>query len=118
MERTVIQKAMKGDAEAFEILYRETHDKGFSVAHSILKDNYEAEDVLQEAYISMYRKMNTLQNLNGFESWFYRIVRNEALDFLRKQRPEVFSSFEDGDTDDFNFAETIVSEYTPFNPEE
>ena len=76
MDRSVIQKAIDGNTEAFEMLYRETHDKGYSVAYSILKDSYEAEDILQEAYISMFQKINTLQNLNGFESWFYRIVRN------------------------------------------
>lgn len=118
MDRSIIQKAIGGSSEAFEVLYRETHDKGYSVAYSVLKDSYEAEDILQEAYISMYQKIDTLKNPNGFESWFYRIVKNEALDFLRKQRPEVFSSFENSDTDDFNFEDTIVSDYAPFDPEE
>lgn len=118
MDRSMIQKAIGGSSEAFEVLYRETHDKGYSVAYSVLKDSYEAEDILQEAYISMYQKIDTLKNPNGFESWFYRIVKNEALDFLRKQRPEVFSSFENSDTDDFNFEDTIVSDYAPFDPEE
>ena len=118
MDISIVKQAIDGDSVAFEKLYHETHDKGYSVAYSVLKDSYEAEDVLQESYVSMYCRLHTLDNLKSFEGWFYRIVKNEALDYLKKKRPQTFSSFESDENEDFVFEETIVSDYTEFSPEE
>lgn len=118
MDISIVKKAIDGDTDAFEKLYYHTHDKGYSVAYGVLKDAYESEDVLQEAYVSMYRRLNTLENLNVFEGWFYRIVKNEALDYLKKKRPQTFSSFESEENEDFVFEETLVSDYKEFSPEE
>lgn len=112
-----IEKAIAHDPAAFEKLYMQTHDKAYAIARSIVKDEFEAEDIVQEAYISMFRRLDTLKDHSQFQSWFGRIVRNEALDFLRKQRPELFSAFESDGNEDFCFEDTIESDYMMFDPE-
>lgn len=112
-----ISRAVHGDSRAFEELFLQTHDKAYSVAYHVLKDEYEAEDIVQDAYITMLEKVNTLEDTGRFESWFYRIVKNAALDQLRKRRPDPFANFQSDADPDFQFEDTIVSDYTPFDPE-
>lgn len=105
------------DPQAIEAVFLKTHDKAYSVAYHVLRDEYEAEDIVQDAYITMMEKVNTLNDSGRFESWFYQIVKNAALDQLRKRRPDPFSNFENDLDSDFRFEDTLVSDYTPFDPE-
>lgn len=116
IDSKVISAVMQGDPQAFEKVYLQTHDKAYSIAYRVLKDDYEAEDIVQEAYIKMIEQVSQLENPEKLESWFYRIVQNKALDFLRTSHNDTFSSFESEDTD-FSFSDTLVSDYTPFDPE-
>lgn len=116
MDSQTIAKVIQGDAQAFEAVYLQTHDKAYSIAYRVLKDDYEAEDIVQDAYIKMIEQISQLENPEKLESWFYRIVQNKALDFLRTSHNDTFSSFESEDTD-FSFSDSLVSDYTPFDPE-
>lgn len=80
----IIKRVLKGDADAFEIIMRRYNQRLFRIARSILKDEHEAMDVVQESYVKVYYQLDKFKGPNGFASWLSRIVSNEALMRLRK----------------------------------
>jgi len=117
MDKRIIDAAIAGDSVAFEQIYKATFPRAHSIAISIVKDDFEAYDIVQEAYIIMLQKLHTLEDPNALTAWFSRIVRNTAIDFVRKNRPALFADLEDSDEDAVPMAETISSEYCEFDPE-
>jgi RNA polymerase sigma-70 factor (ECF subfamily) len=73
-----------GDTSAFETLMRRHNRALFRTARAILKDDADAEDALQEAYIKAYRMMREFRGEARLSTWLGRIVANEALMRLRK----------------------------------
>jgi RNA polymerase sigma-70 factor (ECF subfamily) len=85
------------DQAAFEILMRRYNGKLFRVARAILKDDAEAEDALQDAYLDAYRHIGEYRGEARLTTWLTRIVINQALMRLRKhKRDRVVVPFEDG----------------------
>lgn len=76
------------DVARFETLMRQYNPRLFRVARSILKDDGEAEDALQEAYVQAYRKMADFRGDAEMGTWLTRIVINQALMQLRKRKRE------------------------------
>ena len=77
--------AARGDTGAFEALMRRHNRMLFRTARAILRDDAEAEDALQEAYIQAYRSLASFRGEAQVSTWLARIVANEALQRLRKQ---------------------------------
>lgn len=74
----------RGDAAAFEALYRATSSRLFGVCLRVLPDRAEAEDVLQEVYTTIWRKAGQFdQTRAGAMTWMAMIARNRAIDRLR-----------------------------------
>ncbi|WP_414596918.1 RNA polymerase sigma factor [Achromobacter sp. F4_2707] len=82
----LIEDILNGDAPAFEILMRRYNRRLYRAARSILKDDAEAEDALQEAYWKAYRAMATFNFDAQISTWLTRIVINESLGRLRQSR--------------------------------
>jgi RNA polymerase sigma-70 factor (ECF subfamily) len=81
---------------AFEALMRRYNSKLFRVARAILKDDAEAEDVLQDAYLDAYRHIRDFKGGAQVSTWLTRIVINQALMHLRRhKRDRVVESFGD-----------------------
>src|SRR5438874_2674896 len=78
-------RAAKGETRAFEALMRRHNRMLFRTARAILRDDAEAEDALQEAYIQAYRSLASFRGDAQLSTWLARIVANEALQRLRKQ---------------------------------
>ena len=76
------------DGAAFEALMRRHNSRLFRVARAILKDDAEAEDVLQEAYLDAYRNMSQFRGDAQLSTWLVRIVANRALMRLRQSKRE------------------------------
>ena len=74
-----------GDSAAFEILMRRYNRTLFRTARAILRDDAEAEDALQEAYLQAYQAIGGWRAEAKLSTWLARIVANEALMRLRKQ---------------------------------
>jgi RNA polymerase sigma-70 factor (ECF subfamily) len=74
------------DQRAFEALMRRYNTKLFRVARAILRDDAEAEDALQDAYLDAYRHISDFRGGSSLATWLTRIVVNHALMRLRKQR--------------------------------
>ena len=82
----VIRAAQRGDQDAFEQLVR-VYDQGvLRLAMNLLRSPEEARDVYQEAFLRVYRNLDTFRFDCSFHTWLYRIVTNICLDQLRKRK--------------------------------
>jgi RNA polymerase sigma-70 factor (ECF subfamily) len=89
-EEDAIRLAQQGNGAAFEQLYRRYSGRVFAVCQRIVKNDSEAEDLTQEAFLQLFRKIHTFRNEAKFSTWLYRLTTNLALMRLRKKRhPEV-----------------------------
>jgi RNA polymerase sigma-70 factor (ECF subfamily) len=84
-DNALIAQAAAGDARAFEALMRRYNRMLFRTARAILRDDAEAEDALQEAYLQAYRSLGSFRAEAKLSTWLARIVANEALMRRRKQ---------------------------------
>ena len=105
------KKVKKGDKKAFEELYKLTSSRAYFTALQICNDKQEAEDILQESYITALNKISSLERTESFMGWFNRIVVNKSKDFLRKKNPKLFSE------DDEWLLEGQSDESDKFSPE-
>jgi len=84
MTAELAARAAHGDDAAFEALMRRYNRMLFRTARAILRDDAEAEDALQEAYLQAYRALGSFRGDAELSTWLARIVANEALQRLRK----------------------------------
>jgi RNA polymerase sigma-70 factor, ECF subfamily len=84
----IVQRARRGDLLAFEELVREYQADAFRFAWHLTRQRELAEDVTQEAFIRAYRFLHGFRGDRKFGSWLFSIVRNCAMDALRRQRRE------------------------------
>jgi RNA polymerase sigma-70 factor (ECF subfamily) len=80
----VIARIQKGDTDALEIIMRRYNQRLYRIARSIVRDDHEAMDVLQDTYIKAYDHLHKFRGPNGFIHWLSRITTNEALMRIRK----------------------------------
>ena len=81
-------------------IVRQNNRRLFRVARSILKDDWEAEDAVQEAYVRGFSRLSEFEGRSSLSTWLTRIVVNEALGRLRKRRPSAdFADVERGVVD-------------------
>lgn len=81
----LITRVRAGDPAGFEMIMRRHNQRLYRLARGILRDGSEAEDVVQEAYVRSYEKLDDFVGPNGFGAWLGKIVVNEALGRLRKR---------------------------------
>jgi RNA polymerase sigma-70 factor (ECF subfamily) len=74
-------------AEEIEGLWREYHDRLLGFIASRVNDPATAEDIVQEVFLRMYTKMDTLKDSSKLRSWMYQIARNAIVDHYRSRRP-------------------------------
>jgi RNA polymerase sigma-70 factor (ECF subfamily) len=87
----LIARARAKDFAAFETLLGRYEDKVYRLAFRIVRNETDAKEILQETFVSIWRKLDTFKGDSQFGSWVYRIATNAALMRLRSQRrhPEV-----------------------------
>jgi len=76
MDRDLVERARSGDQAAFADLVHQVSDTLFGIARRILRDPGLAEDVLQDALVTVWRKLPHLREADRFEAWAYRILVN------------------------------------------
>ncbi len=81
----IARRIAAGDRDAFRLLMRRHNQTLYRTARSILKDDAEAEDAVQEAYLLAYRAMDGFRGDAKLSTWLVRIVANEAIGRLRKR---------------------------------
>jgi RNA polymerase sigma-70 factor, ECF subfamily len=78
--------AGNGDAAAFRTIMQRNNERLYRVARSVLANDGDAEDAVQEAYLKAYAKLNGFKGDAALSTWLTRIVLNEALERLRRRR--------------------------------
>ncbi|HJZ77166.1 MAG TPA: RNA polymerase sigma factor [Vicinamibacterales bacterium] len=84
----VVERVRNGETALFEILMRRHNQRVYRAARAIVKDDAEAEDVMQQAYINAFIHLKQFESRAQFSTWLTRITIYEALARRRKQRPE------------------------------
>jgi RNA polymerase sigma-70 factor, ECF subfamily len=82
----LVARIGRHEQAAFEILMRRNNSRLFRVARSILRDDAEAEDALQDAYLEAYRRIASFRGDAQLATWLTRIVINQSLMRLRRQK--------------------------------
>lgn len=82
-----IRQAQQGDAAAFESLYRLHNRRVYALCLRMIGDPTEAEDLAQEAFLQLFRKIHTFRGESAFSSWLHRLTANIVLMRFRKKRP-------------------------------
>ena len=85
-EAALIRAAQAGDSSAFERLVRQYDQNVLRLAMNLLRSPEDASDVYQEAFLRVYRNLNSFRFDCSFHTWLYRIVTNLCLDHLRKKK--------------------------------
>lgn len=83
-DRLLIERIKKKDHTAFRQLIDKYKDDALSLACAILKDQTDAEDVLQDTFIKVYSRIKSFKYQSAFYTWLYRIVVNNCYNALRK----------------------------------
>jgi RNA polymerase sigma-70 factor, ECF subfamily len=84
-EAEAIRLAQQGDAEAFERLYRLHGRRVYSLCLRMVGNTAEAEDLTQEAFLQLFRKIATFRGESAFSTWLHRLAVNVVLMKLRKK---------------------------------
>jgi RNA polymerase sigma-70 factor (ECF subfamily) len=84
-EAEAIEKAKQGDAEAFEVLYSLHKRRVYSLCLRMTANASEAEDLTQEAFLQLFRKIATFRGESAFSTWLHRMAVNVVLMQLRKK---------------------------------
>ena len=87
MDRELVQRAQRGDRDAYEALARASAGRLYTTAHRIVRDMDRADDAVQQTLVAMWRELPSLRDPDRFEAWTYRlVVRFCLLDARRARR--------------------------------
>ncbi|WP_342563170.1 RNA polymerase sigma factor SigW [Paenibacillus sp. FSL R7-0345] len=87
LEGRLTKLALKGDQRAFAELVELYKDKIYHLAYRMLNNRHEAEDIVQETFLRVYRNLDRYDDKQKFSTWIYRIGTNLCIDRLRKRKP-------------------------------
>jgi RNA polymerase sigma-70 factor, ECF subfamily len=90
-EAEAIERAKQGDAEAFQALYDRHKRRVYSLCLRMTANTAEAEDLAQEAFLQLFRKIGTFRGESAFSTWLHRLSVNVVLMHLRKKSLPVVS---------------------------
>jgi RNA polymerase sigma-70 factor (ECF subfamily) len=85
----LVQRARGRDEAAIRAIMQANNRRLYRIARGILRNDSEAEDVVQETYVRAFTHLESFRGDSTFATWLARIAMNEALGRLRKQRPSV-----------------------------
>jgi RNA polymerase sigma-70 factor (ECF subfamily) len=86
VDRDLVERARKGDREAFAVLVHQVSDSLYAVAYRILRDTGSAEDALQNALVLAWRRLPKLREPDRFEAWVHRILVHACYDESQRTR--------------------------------
>lgn len=88
-DATLVARARDGDVRAYERLVRRYEAPLFRLSMRMLAGRGDAEDVVQEVFLTVWRRLGQLQDDDAFVGWLYRMTTNRCLNVLRARRPTV-----------------------------
>jgi len=87
IEAHLARLALKGDQQAFAEIVGLYQDKLYHMAYRMLGSRQEAEDVVQDTFLRVYKNLDRYDDTMKFSTWIYRIATNLCIDRLRKRKP-------------------------------
>ncbi|MFL5681187.1 MAG: RNA polymerase sigma factor [Chloroflexota bacterium] len=99
MQRELVERAARGETEAFAALTRLTSDRLYAIAYRILRDQYLAEDALQQTLITIWNELPRLRDQDRFDAWAYRLIVRAAVAEARRERRGAAVPLLPGDAD-------------------
>jgi RNA polymerase sigma-70 factor, ECF subfamily len=113
-EYELILRCQAGNRQAFEELFNLYRDDVFRFSYLVVRDASLAQDVVQEAFLKVFRSIGKFQFRSSFKSWLYRVAVNEAITLLRRRKIK-----EDLDpTPDFSWSQGTPGAARDWQPEE
>lgn len=94
-DHDLVQRIQGGDARAFRMLFDRYHRRAFAVAVGVVKNEEDALDVVQEAFVKVHRNIDKFQGSSSFYTWLYRIIMNAAIDQVRRKRKHKTLEFDE-----------------------
>src|SRR5678816_556078 len=85
LDATLVERARGGDPAAFEELILRYEDKVYRLAMGMMKNREDALDAVQDAFLSVFRKLDTFKGESAFSTWLYRIAMNSVYMRLRSR---------------------------------
>ena len=124
-DRIYVIQAQLGDDDAFMTLVNRYSGRLLYYIRRLLEDEHRSNDALQDVWLTVYRKINTLHDASAFPVWLYRTARNRAIRLLRDESRYVFveqydeSALVDDDSEDLLFDDIgkLHSALTRLSPE-
>ena len=94
-DRELVDRAREGDPQAFRLLFERYRRRAYALAYGMLRNQDDALDVVQEAFIKAHRYLDKFEGNSSFYTWLYRIVMNLAIDHIRKAKRARHVDFDD-----------------------
>ena len=91
----LVRKIKGGDDQAFREMVERYHARVYSLSYGVLHNAEDAEEATQDAFLTLYRKIDTFDESRKFFSWFYRVALNAAYSRARRRRPGVTVPIDD-----------------------
>src|ERR1700724_1502337 len=83
-----VERTLAGDREAFRVLVERHSQNVFRLAYRMTGNQHDAEEVVQEAFLRAYQKLEQFESRANFGTWVYRIAANYAIDRMRQRKSE------------------------------
>jgi RNA polymerase sigma-70 factor (ECF subfamily) len=83
-DRALIARAQAGDKQAFRRLVERHQRRAFAIALGLVRDENDARELVQDAFLRVYRSLHSFQGTSSFFTWLYRIITNLSIDLIRK----------------------------------
>lgn len=87
----LVELSKKGDQQAIAQLYEQTSRRAYYLAKQLVKDEDQAQDIVQDAYVKVFTNLPLLEQVENFQGWLNTIVVNRSKDYLKKKKPMLFS---------------------------
>ncbi len=84
LDRDIVKRVLDGDISSFELVMRRYNRRLYRIARGVLRNEADAEDVVQDAYVRAYEKLEQFRGKGPLSAWLAKIVVNEALGRLRR----------------------------------
>lgn len=91
----LVRRIKRGDEQGFREMVDRYNARVYSLAYGVLRNPEDAEEATQDAFLTLYRKIDTFDESKKFFSWFYRVALNAAYSRARRRKPTVTVSLDD-----------------------
>jgi RNA polymerase sigma-70 factor (ECF subfamily) len=85
-DEQIMQKILDKDPEAFNEIYNKLYRKLFLFANSLIGNTEEARDIVGESFLKFWSKNNSFSNMTHLQVYFYTIIKNSCIDYLRRDK--------------------------------